>query len=68
MFAKHFNIKIIGALPETYANISPNFHISPTVMANVNFYETHLGIKLENNYGGYDITTTNNLENNVINQ
>lgn len=59
--AKHFELTVIAALPATYANTSPNFHISDLTFANVKFYKNHLGIKLENNFGIYDVETINNL-------
>lgn len=67
-FAEEFTIKVVGALPATYANITPNFHISPDVMANVNFYKNHLGVSLDNNYDIYDMAIINNLKTNVYNK
>lgn len=66
--AKNYTIKVVGTLPANYANITPNFHISPDVTANVNFYKNHLGISLENNYSIYEMTTINNLITNVYNK
>lgn len=63
VIAKKIGIKVISALPATYANIDPTFHIAPSTMANVTFYKKHLDIKIEDgNYGVYDESTVQRVE------
>lgn len=63
VIAKDIGIKVVSALPATYANIDPSFHIAPSTMANVIFYKKHLDIVIENgNYGVYDEATVKRLE------
>jgi len=59
---KHIGIKTQAALPATYSEITPNFHISKLTKENVKFYEMHLKVNLgELDYGIYDTATVSNL-------
>lgn len=61
---ENVGVKVQSALPATWAEIDPNFHISPTTFANVTFYQKHLGVTLgELNYGIYDKETVLRLTN-----
>jgi hypothetical protein len=61
-FAGTFNINIQAALPATYAEINPDFHISSLTLENVKFYNKHLNVKLGDlNYGLYDKKTVDDL-------
>jgi len=62
-FANKFDIKVKAALPATYSNVSPNFHIASDTMANVNLYKFHLGITLDNNFGIFDKNTVESFKN-----
>lgn len=55
ILSNKFDIKCQSALPATYAEITPDFHISSLTLENVKFYETHLNVQLgELKYGVYD--------------
>ncbi len=57
-----WRVKVQAALPATYAEITPDFHVSPQTKANVDMYVNHLGIKLgESNYGIFDYDTIQRL-------
>lgn len=52
VIASNYGIKVQAALPATYANISPNFHVASSTLANVRMYKKHLEVQLgELNYG-----------------
>ena len=62
-----FNIKVLGAFPATYADITPRFKINSNTVPNVELYKTYLGVKVgtgdELNYGIYDKSLTCNTLN-----
>ncbi|MCW3168334.1 hypothetical protein OMO38_07325 [Chryseobacterium sp. 09-1422] len=62
VIAKNIGVKVISALPATYANIDPTFHIAPSTMANVTFYKKHLEVEINENYGVFDEATVQRLE------
>jgi hypothetical protein len=62
VMAADFGIKVQSALPATYAEITPDFHIAPSTLANVTLYKKHLDVQLgESNYGIYDTATVKKL-------
>jgi hypothetical protein len=60
--ASEIDVKVQAALPATYSEITPNFHISSLTKENVKFFKTHLNISLgELEYGIYDKTTVDRI-------
>ncbi len=53
--AYYANIIVHAALPATYAEITPSFKISSKTQQNIDFYKTHLKVKVDSeNYGIYN--------------
>jgi hypothetical protein len=69
VFSRSVNKNVQAALPTTYANISPHFHIAPSLFENVLFYKNYFDIETDEeklNYGIYepDFTCKTFLEEN----